>query len=402
MSKPPKRKYVSIEVAQKLKALEDLKNGIPVTTIAQVLGVSAKTVNSWEKNREKFQDWEKVFTGNLPTKVKRLKKPENYKVDQATWIWYKERKSAGLPLDSSTIRTQARWFWNTLGGSPGFDASAGWLARWKIRHGLQPCSSTTSSNPSSKKAPDDDHLQESTQVFKEILEGIIATENLSPHQIFNCDKISFNYKQLPKNALSQLNDSSFKVHWERMTVMACSNASGSFKLPLMIIGNAKDPIPLRGIRHIPVSYKSQRTSSLTSNIFLQWFKEEFEPLVKFYLIQAGLPMKAVLTMNDCGGHTNNLESDFIRVEALEEDFAGVRQPLGHGCLQELKMRYRRKLMAHVVGHFNTGAVLLEAVDNVTLREVVFWMRDSWRELASSTIVKCWEKVLPTHSALYSW
>lgn len=75
-----------------------------------------------------------------------------------------------------------------------------------------------------------------------------------------------------------------KKQKDRVTVMACSNASGMHKMPLMVIGKAANP---RCFKHVnktalPVHYYSQKNAWMNAEIFSDWFHHQFVLAVTQY------------------------------------------------------------------------------------------------------------------------
>ena len=63
-------------------------------------------------------------------------------------------------------------------------------------------------------------------------------------QIFNCDETGLNFRLLPDKTLAASFETSAdgrKKSKERVTINACSNASGTIKLPLQVIGKSNRP-----------------------------------------------------------------------------------------------------------------------------------------------------------------
>ena len=72
----------------------------------------------------------------------------------------------------------------------------------------------------------------------------------SLHQVFNIDETGLYYKLLPPKTLAAHFEKSAdgrKTQKQRVTISACSNATGTIKLPLLFIGKAKNP---RCFQHI--------------------------------------------------------------------------------------------------------------------------------------------------------
>lgn len=98
-----------------------------------------------------------------------------------------------------------------------------------------------------------------------------------------------------------------KKQKDRVTLMACSNASGSHKLPLVFIHKSKNP---RCFKHLnksalPVKYYSQCNAWMDYEIFKKWFEDEFVPEVKKHLKDRGLEPKALLLMDNAPSNSDN-------------------------------------------------------------------------------------------------
>lgn len=93
---------------------------------------------------------------------------------------------------------------------------------------------------------------------------------------------------MPSKTLAAREESTapgYKKNKERITILACSNASGTHKLPLMCIGKSAKP---RAIKHIkpdalPVYYAHQKNAWISSDLFQKWFYDEFVPSVERFL-----------------------------------------------------------------------------------------------------------------------
>jgi hypothetical protein len=69
---------------------------------------------------------------------------------------------------------------------------------------------------------------------------MINDSRFVPDQIYNSDETGLNYKMLPQKTLASNQEKSasgIKIAKERVTVAACSNASGRHKLLLFLCGH---------------------------------------------------------------------------------------------------------------------------------------------------------------------
>ena len=126
--------------------------------------------------------------------------------------------------------------------------------------------------------------------------------------------------------------------------MACSNSTGTHKLPLMFVGKSLNP---RCFKHVslPVKYYSQKNAWVDTNIFTDWFKKHFVPSVKKHLTESGLPIKALLLLDNAPAHPDvsvlQSENGNIKAMYLPPNTTAIIQPMDQGVLEALKRRYKR-------------------------------------------------------------
>lgn len=380
-----KRKLKAHDLSIKLKAIDEVKSGKVVSVVAKELDVHVTTVKRWLSEADKWTQW-KEDHGDMPlAKKKRIKCAVYPMIDDATWIWFKEARSAGFPITGPIVSIQSLNFAKLLGITD-FKASQGWLDKWKKRHNIKKgvlCGEKLSADAAG------------AEIYKQKFVTMIEEEGLTPYQVYNCDETGLNFRQVPRislNCSSHTAAAGFKVQKERLTVMACSNASGSHKLPLMVIGKFAKPRALKDLTTLPVYYKSQKSAWMSASLFEEWFKAEFVPEVEKYLKSESLPPKAILFMDNCSAHPSNLAVNDIRVEFLPPNTTALIQPMDQGCLQNLKSLYKIHLMAFIMQKFNGGASIPEALKSVTIREVVIWLADAWTQVSEITISKTWKNV----------
>ena len=104
--------------------------------------------------------------------------------------------------------------------------------------------------------------------FKKVCEK----RDLSLNQIFNCDETGLNFRLLPQSTLASSFEKSAagrKKSKERVTLNVCSNATGTIKLPIHLIGKAKKPRCFKGTNMdlLPVKYAGQANACMTCKLF---------------------------------------------------------------------------------------------------------------------------------------
>ena len=180
---------------------------------------------------------------------------------------------------------------------------------------------------------------------------IIASENYSPQEVYNCDETGLNFKALPKKSLAakqELSAPGFKMSKERLTVLACSNAAGTNKLSLMVIGKSKKPRAFKNINvnSLPVHYKSQGKAWMTSELFKEWFHEQFVPAVKKFSKENDLQPRALLVLDNATAHPpeEELINGDIKAIFLPPNVTPLLQPMDQQVLQNMKCVYNKFLL----------------------------------------------------------
>lgn len=99
----------------------------------------------------------------------------------------------------------------------------------------------------------------------------IFIEGLTGDQIFNCDETGLNFKMLPGKSLAARTEKAapgYKRSKERVTILACSNATANLKLDLTMIGKSKNPRAFKIItkQTLPVKYFNQKSAWMSSKL----------------------------------------------------------------------------------------------------------------------------------------
>lgn len=381
-----RKEHVVQTVNARINALNKLKNGVCKSDIAKQLNVHVRTVQRWQKNKKKILENEYNTDDIMKKRLKRIENPKFNIIDELTWLWFNQAKNAGVLVNGPQICMQARAMYIALGGTEDeFKASNGWLEKFKRRHNIR------SMNITGKKRSS---CADAAEKFVTWFENYIKEENLSKDQIFNCDETGLNFKNMPRRTLELEQESStvedLKEIKERITIMTCSNASGGFKLPLVVIGRSAKPTCLKNLTKLPVYYRNQKTAWMISSLFKEWFYLEFVPKVMLYLKSMKLPNKAVLLVDNCSSHPKELRiGNNIKVIFLPPNTAALIQPMDQGILQCLKLNYRFLMMEHVINNVNNGKETIEVVEKINLGNAMEWIAEAWDKVEPIIIEKSW-------------
>lgn len=390
-----KRKRAVVDLETKMKAIGRVDKGETKAKIARELGVGESTVREWVTNREKICQWcsQKSCSGMPSPKKRKVMKDSIFeKTSEALFLWFCQMRGKGCPITGPILQEKAMQLHGLLkDGDSEFTASQGWLNRWKERHGVRQLyiSGEKLSAAESEVEP-----------FKERLRKFLKKENLTLDQIYNCDETGLNHRMLPKNTLAAKQDAAapgFKKSKDRVTVLACSNASGNHRLPLLVIGKAQKPRAFKNlnVKALPCQYANQKSAWMDAGLFKTWFHEEFVPETEKFLAEKGLARKAVLLLDNAPSHPDvtALVNGDIKALFLPPNVTSLIQPLDQSVLETLKRRYRRNLLKQLITAMDEGETVTECLKRVNMKDVIYWLADAWNDIKQSTLQKCWRKLL---------
>ena len=100
------------------------------------------------------------------------------------------------------------------------------------------------------------------------------TKNFHPDDIFNADETVLYFRLMPSRSLVQKNEKAhgIKKDKERITVLVMTNATGTYKNKLLIIGKFSKPQCLKNIelKNLPATYRSGPNAWMNFCIFQEF------------------------------------------------------------------------------------------------------------------------------------
>ena len=184
--------------------------------------------------------------------------------------------------------------------------------------------------------------------IKEGMEAVRkACKDYPARNIFNVDETGIQYKLMPRRTYvcsfedrKTLRGTKGMTFKDRVSAIVCSNADGTGKVRMAIIGKAKDPRCFRGKNNFPVKYFSQANAWSDSATFRKWWNEVFLPFVRKWTHDPVL-----LLMDGCKSHGDLVDPlGQVTVVLYPPNCTSVHQPMDMGILAALKLLYRRGLL----------------------------------------------------------
>lgn len=129
-----KRILKTLSVREKSKLIDEVEKGTrKKKDIAAEFGIPANTLSTILKEKEKIR--KAVEESRHAPERKRLKTSSFPKLEDAMFAWVKNMRDRNVPLQGGLIREQAEKFAKEM-GIQSFQASVGWLDKFKARNGI--------------------------------------------------------------------------------------------------------------------------------------------------------------------------------------------------------------------------------------------------------------------------
>ncbi|XP_072142099.1 tigger transposable element-derived protein 4-like [Dermacentor andersoni] len=250
-----------------------------------------------------------------------------------------------------------------------FKFTDGWIHGFKNRHGVS----------FKKVCGESSAVGQSTVTDYRTSKLKALPQAYAPADIFNCDKTGLFFNMLPDRSLCFTNEACAggKHSKETVTVMVGANAVGTEKLPLLVIGKAKNPHCFKGAKYLPVWYSGNTKAWITQSLF-----EDYNHHVdRMFECQK---RQVVIVVDNCMAHgaVNNLQA--ICLEFLPPNTTSVLQPMDQGVIKNLKVHYRARLLGRTLMCFDNGKT-----HSVNLFTALGMLADAWKAVQPSMIANCY-------------
>jgi hypothetical protein len=215
-------------------------------------------------------------------------------------------------------------------GHDDFKATDGWLSQWKCRHDIK-----FRKAHGEKDSADIGGAEEwKSKKVPELLQKFCADDIYSAYEtgLFYC---ATPYGSLCCKHIQLLGS---KKAMDHITVLCCSNMSGTDKKKLLVIGKSAKHQCLKGLKmdSLPVEYYVNKNAWMTSEIFKKW-------VMRWDVELKRKSRKVVLILDNCTAHPQcseclkNIQLEFLPVNTMSIN--------NH---KNLKMLYRGKLVNHIL------------------------------------------------------
>ena len=225
--------------------------------------------------------------------------------------------------------------------------------------------------------------QEVVKTWKQRLDSLI--NEYSFDDIFNCDETGLFYEALPTKSLVQKGDSSHgtKVPTDRLTILLCSNMSGTEKLIPMMIGKSKKPRCFKNIKYVselPVTWKNNKKAWMNTTMFDEWLKDLNRSMAR-------KKRNTLLFVDNAPSHPQIKLSNVV-IKFFPANCTSELQPMDQGIIKKLKTGYRKRLLRRIIARINSVETGDKLIKSVNVLDAIYWVAQAWQDVTQETIQKC--------------
>lgn len=283
--------------------------------------------------------------------------------------WFIQARTSNIPISGPILQEKALQVAALL-GIPNFTASTGWLDRFKNRHSIIYRQISGESSSVNNETASDWKNQIST-----------LTSGYNPSDIYNADEFGLFFKIMPDKSLVLKNEKCHggKLSKERLTVLVCTNSSGTDKKKPLVIGKYAKPRCFKNVKTLPCVYCSQSRAWMTADRFIEWLHEWDTELKE---------RKILLLVDNCAAHPKEVDMKNIKLVFLPPNTTSELQPLDQGIIKVLKQGYRRRLVQQYLSMMDSSST---TSPKISVLDAIHFLYAAWMDIKTETIVNCFKK-----------
>ncbi|XP_076182411.1 ionotropic receptor 68a isoform X2 [Ptiloglossa arizonensis] len=375
-------KRITLTIQQRLDVLQDLKT-LPIRTVATKYKVHPMTIRRIKSNASniiQFTDNEKYCKCR-----QRLRRPMYEQLEQELLTWFIQKRMLGDFISDALLLKKATEIKDTIGSCSNFKVSKGWLIKFKHRHNIQVHHTYRNKGCADKNA---------VTIFINKFKKLIKEENINLENVYNMGKSGLLWKALPTENFIGENEksvSSYKLKKERITIVLCSNATGTHKLKPFIIHKYKKPKSLKDhMDKLPVVFKSQRNAWMDQNLFIDWYNNYFKTSVATYQLENGIIGKVLLLLDTGHKIPDSMDNENFKIMYLPANTTSLIHRLDQGMIEKTKRCFRHKMMQKVI-QYEKG--IQEFYKHYTIKDCIDILIESWEFVTTTNIRNAWNKII---------
>lgn len=345
------------------------------TSVAQLFSeklnkqISAKSIGNYSKNKESI-----IANAALNFDIKRITKGSRYQeLNDKLWDWIQTIESFGAVYSEKILKEKALQIAKEMNIDE-FRATNGWLYSFKSAHNI---------NCKILSGEASNYTKQNFTEFYELTNKKMS--EYAPENIYNCDETALFFKQVPSRSLMAKARKGIKAYKDRVSLLLCTNLTGSDKRKLFIIGKSRCPRALKHFNYESIcDYASNKTAWMTSDYFNNW-------LMRFDRDLCRKSKKILLLLDNCPAHNIKFVPGCIELIFLPKNSTFITQPLDAGIIKSFKGNYFHYLISNVLSQLNPDLHASMAFKKHNIKEAIIFSSWAWDNVSSETIINCWKE-----------
>ena len=161
--------------------------------------------------------------------------------------------------------------------------------------------------------------------------------------------------------------------------MVTANAMGD-KLPMFVIGKAKNPRCYKNVKFLPCRYRNQRKSWLDGKFFEDWLRE----LDRKFTFEG---RNVAFVIDNCLAHPHIDKLKAIKLYFVPPNTTCKTEPMYQGVIRSLQAKYRKNAVRKIIKSVEKKKTL----PKISLLQRMQILVSAWDVLSAQTIVNCFRK-----------
>ena len=368
----PKSTRVHLTIAKKVEILDLIQAGKKKKEVCLLHNLAPSTLSTILKHESKLRD---EFDKNRDSSRLLIRKSPHSDMEQHLVKWIRTVRENNVALDGPLVQEKAMEF-ASLMGLTDFQATQGWLARFKKRENLN------------FQAVCGEAGGVDSSVVQNWIDNVLPSKLAPFHEddVFNVDETGLFYQLQPSRTLHFRNEkcTGGKQSKERISVLVGSNMSGTEKLKLLVIGKSGKPRCFKNVKSLPVHYRHNKKAWMTKDIFCDWLKD----LDKQFRAQR---RHCLLIVDNCPSHPNPVPFTMtnLTIAFLPKNTTSHTQPCDAGIIRDLKHKYRRRLVKKMLHQIDSNPEDPNFKPNVL--DAIRMIAAAWELVKPETLKNCFRK-----------
>lgn len=402
---PRKRKRMRLTIAAKIEAARMMKAGTTVNATAKHFQCSIRAA---KRIKQQADDLIATAASNPKALSAKSQRQPLFPIVEETLLNYIQCvRALRVSVTSSVLQAKTmelRQHFLSAGGLGDrqrealevFQVSDGWISAFIRRNDIHP-----RLLHGEDRRVDVDTLTRSVAEFRAKIKGYRL------ECVYTVDNPGLYYRLFPRQSYFGNYDGKLSAQGiknmlakDRITAYLCCNADGSRKLPVSMIGTAKDPLWFR-FRNTPrAPYLSQKQACADTVTFRNWFYDVFIPYIRSVTRR---PVALVLDENVI--HEKDLEDpdEQVTIISLPPAFTNRQQPMRGGIISEWRYEYRHELLNRMLEevedrlerrraseHFKGDLQGMTEGHNPSLLDASEMASAAWEGISSEAISRYWQ------------